>query len=291
MSAGRQHLIQPSGRFRGHEVVDRNRKHLEPSELARLFAALADPHSAAGRGAGGAVANNFWYGYFRLEYYFGTRMSETALVLREDVDLKTGDILIRRLKQRRFATKMITVIDPTTGLPMQDPRTGKPMRRRVKDMNADEGTGFRETVYTLPQHMIDVVAAIPEPPRKWAANPWLFWSPTGPLSEEAQDKPAVERMANIRRTTGGWRAVSRSTADNLFRDVALEAGIPARLCHTHVLRHTRATLMLADGAPEEHVQHLLGHSSISTTRKYIGIAKSLRMQLNTGAELGLGDLK
>lgn len=273
-------IIKPTGRFRGHEVIDRNRKHLEPGELSKLFDALKALPDDEGA---------FWFGYFRLEYYFGTRMSETALVLREDVDFDTGEILIRRLKQRRFPTKLITVIDPTTGKPVTDPRTGKHITRRVKDPLAEEGTGFRECVYTLPPHMLDVLRAVPKPPRKWSGNPWLFWSPTAPLPDTAPD--AVERMANIRRTTGGWRSISRSSADNLFRDTALDAGIPDRLAHTHVLRHTRATLMLADGAPEEHVQHLLGHSSISTTRKYIGIAKSLRMRLNTGAELGLGDLK
>ena len=214
----RQHLIQPSGRFRGHEVIDRNRKHLEPAELSRLFTEF---EGLAGDSTSKQAVQHaaFWFGYFRLEYYFGTRMSETALVLREDVDLKTGDILIRRLKQKRFATKLITVIDPTTGNPVVDVRTGKPVRRRVADLLAAEGSGFRETVYTLPPHMIEVLAAIPPPPKKWAGNPWLFWSPTGPLSDAALGNPAVERMANIRRTVGGWRAVSRSTArvfDGLF---------------------------------------------------------------------------
>lgn len=267
-------LITPTGRFRGAEVIDRDRKHLEPDELRRLFDALkGDP---------------FWYGYFRLEYYFGTRMSETAIVLREDVNFDTGEILIRRLKQRRFALVSHTVMDPTTGKPMIDVRTGREIKRRVRDTSGDEGTGFKEFVYTLPQHMQDVLRGVPKPPKKWAANPWMFWSPTPPLPEGSPE--AVERMASIRRTTGGWRAISRAAVDNAFADYAHDAGLPERLSHTHVLRHTRATLMLADGAPEEHVQHLLGHASISTTRKYLGIAKSLRIRLNAGAELGLGDL-
>jgi hypothetical protein len=46
--------------------------------------------------------------------------------------------------------------------------------------------------------------------------------------------------------------------------------------------------MLAAGAPEEHVKFLLGHSSLNTTKKYLGEAKSLRMRYQTSAELGFG---
>lgn len=85
--------------------------------------------------------------------------------------------------------------------------------------------------------------------------------------------------------------MSRATADRRFRAAALAAKLPKTLCHTHVLRHTRATLLLAEGAKEEDVQMLLGHASISTTRRYVHQAEQLRMRMNTAAKLGLGDLK
>jgi integrase/recombinase XerD len=97
-------------------------------------------------------------------------------------------------------------------------------------------------------------------------------------------------MAKIRRQDEGWRAVSRGTADRKFREAALAAGISFRLAHSHVLRHTRATLLLASGAKEENVQILLGHSSVATTRKYLGVAESLRLRAQTEARLGMGDL-
>jgi site-specific recombinase XerD len=38
--------------------------------------------------------------------------------------------------------------------------------------------------------------------------------------------------------------------------------------HSHRLRHTLATRLLAKGIPIDVVQKVLGHESISTTRRY-----------------------
>jgi site-specific recombinase XerD len=81
-----------------------------------------------------------------------------------------------------------------------------------------------------------------------------------------------------------FRAIARDTADNRFRQAATCARVPKHLRHTHTLRHTRATLALAEGMAEEDVKFLLGHSRIETTRGYLGVAKSLRLRLQTRAE-------
>jgi len=47
--------------------------------------------------------------------------------------------------------------------------------------------------------------------------------------------------------------------------------------------------MLANGATENDVQDLLGHSSVATTRLYIGVARALRQRLQQSALLGLGE--
>ena len=51
--------------------------------------------------------------------------------------------------------------------------------------------------------------------------------------------------------------------------------------YSHVLRHTRATLLLASGVAEEQVQYLLGHSNVQMTRRYLGVAESMRDALNS----------
>lgn len=253
-------IIKPRGRFGGHEVIDSQRQHLEPTELARLFAALKDPNDD--------FFGPFWYGYFRLQYYFGCRVSEVAILLKEDVSFEERMIIIRRLKKRRF--------------------------KKEDDGTVTEiGPGYQECVYTLSPLLEGVLQAVLDTHRVKGiseANPWFFAS----TITKRLPKKESDRMAQIRRIPrhggGFWRAVSRDNADEHFRTAARKAGIQERLCHSHVLRHTRATLMLAEGAPEEDVKFLLGHSSINTTRRYLGLAKTLRLRLQTSAELGLGDL-
>ena len=48
------------------------------------------------------------------------------------------------------------------------------------------------------------------------------------------------------------------------------AGVPANLCHPHVLRHTYGTLFMArDGAKLQQLRVLMGHADISTTAGYL----------------------
>ncbi len=245
-------IIKPSGRFRGAEVADANRNHLEPDELRRFFQAVQ--------------GDAFWAGYFSVEYYYGCRVSEVALILIEDIHFKTREIIIRRLKK------------PKWGYKSEKNAEGK--TKRVKDTDGEEGPGFREQVYQVPEKLLDLLGAVPHKDRN---NPWFFASPRKPR----QGTP-TQRMSEIRRTDG-YAAISRDAARLRFMEAATKAHLPPALHHSHVLRHTRATLMLAAGAKEEDVQFLLDHSSIATTRKYLGVAKALRLRMDTSAQLGIAD--
>lgn len=244
-------IIVPTGRFRGAEVTNAKRKHFEPEELRAFFAA--------------AKSDPFWYAYFSLEYYYGLRVSEAAIILIEDVSFQTSEILIRRLKKKRFAYKLVEV-------------DGK--KRRVKDDSVPQKVGFDERTYGVPPKLLEVLGAVPHPDRN---NPWFFASPRRP-----RKGTPTQRMSEIRRTAG-YAAISRDTARLRFIHFSELAKAPSNLARTHALRHTRATLMLASGSKEEDVQYLLGHSSINITRQYIGVAKAMRLRTQTAAQLGAGD--
>lgn len=226
--------IQQRGKFSGFYVIDANRKHLEPHELRAFFSQVND--------------DPFWRPFFFLQYYFGCRVSEPALILREDISFKDDLVLIRRLKKR------------------------------------DTETGYSESVYGLTPELKraikQVVAWTRE--RGLTGNPWLFPSP-----RKTYRQPK-ERLGQIRRLDSGYSAISRMSAHKAFVRFATAAGIPPDLCHSHVLRHTRATLMLAQGKRPEAVQFLLGHNNIATTMKYLGVAMSMRLRYQVETELGDG---
>lgn len=256
-------IIKPRGKFGGQEVIDAERNHLEPDEVRAFFKALEhDP---------------YWYGYFRLQFYFGCRVSEPALILKEDVSFEEKQIIIRRLKKTRYP--FITVVD----------ENGK--KRKKLDKSVAPTGGFVEKVYGLPPQMLEAIRAVMRVAPK--ENPWLFGSRTHQKMKELSTSEN-SRLAAIRRTHDAdgrlWRAVGRKAAMERFILAAKEAGIPVKFQHSHIFRHTRATLLLASGANEWDVCRLLEHSSINITRRYLHVAEKLRLRMDTTAALGLGDL-
>jgi site-specific recombinase XerD len=87
-------------------------------------------------------------------------------------------------------------------------------------------------------------------------------------------------ILHVRRTERreGDGRMDRGYVRKLLRRLAREAGLPPEVCarmHPHVLRHSVATLLAADGVPVHEIQNLLGHASLQTTQRYIHHAESL----------------
>jgi integrase len=222
----RVNTIVRRGYFAGQEIIDKTRMHLEPSELQRFFAYMP--------------VTSFWYPYFFIQYFYGCRLSEPALLLDEDISLDKQQIVIRRLKK------------------------------------VSEAAGYKEHVYPMDPRVLECVKTAQrwKVHREQGDNPFLF------PSQRRRAKTGAERLSQLR-NIDGWQAVSRFTAHRVFKQISKALKLPDNLQHSHVLRHTRATLLLASGVAEEQVQYLLGHSNVQMTRRYLGVAESVRDTLNS----------
>ncbi len=211
-----------------------SRIYWEPEELRAFFRTMPD--------------TSFWYQYFFIEYYFGCRLSEPALILESDYHAKKGLITLKRLK-------------------------------KVKE----EG-GFRAHTYRVDARVRRAI----EIAIRWKSeldlteNPFLFPSPRKRASEDV----GAERLSQLRNMDGA-QAVSRFTTHRMFAARCKEAKIPKQLCHSHVLRHTRATMLLASGSSVEAVQNVLSHSTPKMTASYIVFAEQLKAKFPNVDGLGL----
>lgn len=67
--------------------------------------------------------------------------------------------------------------------------------------------------------------------------------------------------------------------DVLMKKYGEEAGIPEKLRHFHVLKHTCATHLLSKGFHVEQVQDWIGHANIQNTMIYGHITNARRDEM------------
>lgn len=198
------------------------RKHLEPAELRALFRYLP--------------VTSFWYPYFFIQYYYGCRLSEPALLRDGDVDFQQRTITIRRLKRE------------------------------------SEEHGYRKFTYPADDRVLTCVQIAQAWRRKMDCdeNPFLFASKSRRKTEEV----GAERLSKLRNNEG-WQAVSRFTAHRTFRQIVKAIRLPEHLQHSGALRHARASLLLALGMPPQRVWDLTGNPTHKAKKRSVKAAESL----------------
>ena len=73
--------------------------------------------------------------------------------------------------------------------------------------------------------------------------------------------------------------LTRVRFSQLLKDLARDAGLDARKVSAHVLRHSFASHLLANGADLRSLQQMLGHADISTTQIYTRILDERLVEL------------
>lgn len=78
--------------------------------------------------------------------------------------------------------------------------------------------------------------------------------------------------------------ISQQTLRSVFRKMQYRIGLPSGHFTIHHLRHSIASHLVDNGVPIQLVQYFLGHSTLTTTEKYVHLNKTIHY--GTGKKMG-----
>lgn len=166
---------------------------------------------------------------------FGLRRGESLGVSWSDVDLDAGTVLIRRqLIRMRLSPAEKQATGRSTRLELVDLKTRK--SRRILHLT-------EEITASLTAHRERQDAERRAVGRAWQETGMVFTTPIGTMIDPAN-------------------------YSHLFIKLCEEAGLGK--WHLHELRHSAASIMLAQGTPLHVVSEVLGHSSVAITKDVYG---------------------
>ena len=155
-------------------------------------------------------------------------------------------------------------VSELVSLPLAAIRPGQPLIVRgkgSKERMIPVGTVARDAVEAyLAVRAADIPAAAQAVGKRGArtpASPWLF--------------PGRGKSGHM----------TREGFAQLLKDIAVTAGIAPSRVSPHVLRHSFATHLLANGADLRSLQQMLGHADISTTQIYTHVLEERLRRLVT----------
>lgn len=177
----------------------------------------------------------------KLLYGAGLRVGEVVKLRVQDLHVSSREVVVRDGKGGR---------DRVTVLPES---LVEPVRRqieRLQQMMATERDKGRPAYVPLP------AALQRKKPRAAFELPWLWLFPAAPKHDKSGQLVRWHR--------------SSSSVQKAFKNALRKSGVHKDAsCHT--LRHSFATHLLRAGTDIRTVQKLLGHTSISTTMKYLHV--------------------
>jgi len=118
------------------------------------------------------------------------------------------------------------------------------------------------------QHALERLAAKPDSTKPKDDVSWYY------LDLQRSDAslfPPLDLWGNNKRRDYR-KSMSRQQVFRILRSIAMDAGLSVediKKVHPHAMRHFAATAMVEGGKPLRDIQHILGHSSITTTEGYL----------------------